>query len=243
MSLSCVHWLGKYFLGLSFALQFWFWVYSSDSIFVFWLKKYHNDGFSVENIKPWMTGIWIWEENLDERKGGMKTEGGRECACKDGDERACSESGSQKIIFSHRAAQAFVNQSLASIRSMWVSIFRDPFLSWMARRPLSPLLLLLLPSNPEAFLKCRLSEVTTSTLSPILSSSEVSTAGYVVMSEVWVLAWKASELWEGGRDEYQARTQKWLATSHPLLPSSMSWWPFSRGEINSLSWVPAMSFA
>lgn len=29
--------------------------------------------------------------------------------CKNGDERACSESGSQKIIFSHRAAQAFVN--------------------------------------------------------------------------------------------------------------------------------------
>lgn len=24
------------------------------------------------------------------------------------------------------------------------------------------------------------------------------------------------ELWEGGRDEYQARTQKWLAMSQPL---------------------------
>lgn len=40
----------------------------------------------------------------------MKTDGGRESPCKDGDESARSESGSQKIIFSHRAAQAFVDR-------------------------------------------------------------------------------------------------------------------------------------
>lgn len=93
----------------------------------------------MESINPRMAGVWIWEEYLDERKGGMRTRGEESVRGRTGTREHALYLDLRRSLSPIELSRLLwtPDQGFGSIRRMWVSIFRDSFLSWMSRAALA----------------------------------------------------------------------------------------------------------